>query len=104
MNNSGKATVAIKKPFVLTRVTYSRLITSQTLRIGFRDLFNEDIIQRRFHQFKPADASATLDGCFQNNLGIRPGKQFGLHRGSEMVDSLDQGRLLQESVIAGILD
>ena len=57
----GSAMVPQRKAFVRTRVTYSRLMMSQILRMAVRDLFNEDVVQGRLDQLEAGNSHAALD-------------------------------------------
>ena len=56
--NRGSPTVLSTNPLVRTRVRYSRLMTSQILRMRLRYLFDENIVQGRLNQFEARQAHA----------------------------------------------
>src|SRR5215471_7022956 len=101
----GTPTVAITKPLVRTRVTYSRLTMSQSLRMRARYPFDEDIVQGRFDQLKTRNAHPPVHGGLQDLLRVRSGLQLRLNDRAEVVHALDERRhLLQEVAISQAFD
>src|ERR1700728_385631 len=93
--------VPITKPFVFTRVMYSRLMISQSLCMcGFLD---EDVVERRLEQLEPADFDAGLNSGTEQLLRIGSGFQFRFHARAEAVDRGDR-RMIQERVRSGKFD
>src|SRR6202035_2031510 len=71
---SGMRMVMMRKLFARMRSRYSRLATSQTLCIDiFSYGFDEDLLKGGLHDFEAGDASAALDGCGEEWLGVRAG-------------------------------
>src|SRR5208282_4813481 len=98
---SGTIRVPMTKPFVFTRVTYSRLTISQILRMG--GFLDEDVVERRLEQLETVDLRARFDCRFQNLLRIGARFQLGFHSAAEPVDAGDGG-IVQEGVRARELD
>src|SRR5271156_1746280 len=92
---SGTISVPITKPFVFTRVTYSRLMISQSLRMG--GFLDEDFVERRFEQLEPDDLRSRLHGGSQNFLRVRARFQFGFHARGEPVHGGNRG-VIQKSI------
>src|ERR1700744_2708777 len=73
------STVAMRKLLARTRSRYSRFAISQTLCIdsasclciaeACADVFDEDLFQCGFHDFKAVDVSTACDGLGKNLLG-----------------------------------
>src|SRR5579859_244432 len=101
VERTGMRMVAKMKPLVCTRVTYSRLTISQNLRTGASDLFDEDVVQRGFHQLKSVDANALLDGGLQDFLRISSGHKPGFNDLAVMIHLLDQRGLVHEISVTG---
>src|SRR6516165_7997199 len=105
MLSTGSATVPITKPLVRTRVTYSRLMMSQSLRIAAGNSFDEDIVQGRLHELKTRDAHPALHGGLQDLLRVRSRLELRLDHGSEAVHTLDQSwHVLQEVAVTRTFD
>src|SRR5258708_36472870 len=67
----GMRTVMRRKLFARMRWRYSRFATSQTLSIDiFSYGFDEDLLEGWLHDFEAGDASAALDGCGEERLGV----------------------------------
>src|ERR1700728_5263006 len=85
MPTSGTISVPITKPFVFTRVMYSRLMISQSLCMcGFLD---EDVVERRLEQLEPADFDAGLNSGTEQLLRIGSGFRFRFHPRPEGVNA-----------------
>src|SRR3984957_13832294 len=101
MPTSGTIRVPITKPFVFTRVMYSRLMISQSLCMcGFLD---EDVVERGLEQLEPADFDTGLNSGPEQLLRIGSGFQFRFHARAEAVDRGDR-RMIQECVRSGKFD
>src|SRR5580658_4001536 len=92
---SGTISVPITKPFVFTRVTYSRLMISQSLRMG--GFLDENFVERRFEQLEPDDLRSRLHGGFQYFLRVRARFQFRFHARGEAVHGSNRG-VIQKSI------
>src|SRR5580693_2200509 len=96
--SSGTITVPMMKPFVRTRVRYSRLMISRILRMS-RPI-DENFAQRGLQKLEARDACVRLHRGFQNFLRISAGLQLGFDA-SDQPCGLADCRMIQESVAAG---
>src|SRR5580698_371712 len=89
--SSGTASVPITNPLVFTRVRYSRLTISPSLRTG--GPLDEDLVQRRVHQFKLRDICAGLQRGAQDFLRIGARLQFRFRAVAKPREFFDRWRL-----------
>src|SRR5580658_6609851 len=68
---TGTRIVPTMKPLVLTRVKYSRLTMSPSLRTG--SPIDKDFVEGRLEKLEPRDADVRLHGCLQDFLRIGAG-------------------------------
>src|SRR5215472_1272133 len=57
------------------------------------------IVQRRLDQLEMVDTNSALDGSLQKLLRVCTGRQLGLRDSAEMVEALDQTRLIQKAAV-----
>src|SRR5438270_4561427 len=100
---SGMRTVMMRKLFALMRSRYSRFATSQMLCIDiFSYGFDEDLLEGGLHDFEAGDASAALDGCSEERLGVGAGSveamEFYVGLAAVVLRGLDAG-VMKEGVV-----
>src|SRR5258705_10418264 len=101
---SGMRMVMMRKLFARMRSRYSRFAMSQTLSIDiFSYGFDEDLLEGGLHDFEAGDASAALDGCGEERLGVGAGAveamEFYVGLSAVVLRGFDAG-MLEERVVS----
>ncbi len=92
----------MRKLFARMRSRYSRFATSQTLSIDiFSYGFDEDLLEGWLHDFEAGDASAALDGCGEERLGVGPplAVEFYVGLSAVVFGGFDAG-VLEEGIVS----